>query len=219
MKIRTLDDLEDLLDSELAWRKKEMTLAINHFASSKNDLSKQYNLRGALLLIYAHWEGYIKKASEAYLEYVISKRVTYNLLKSNFLAIGIANHVENSADIKSIKNKKNIIDFVLNDLSATKFYGKSSEMVFAESNLNIEILEKICLSIGIDAEILSADKHWVDNRLLQFRNKAAHGDRISPKEINFRIEDLKLEIQTLLDKYRTLISNAAARKEYLKKGV
>ena len=216
MKIRTLDDLEDILDSELAWRKKEMTLAINHFLSSKSDLSKQYNLRGALLLIYAHWEGYIKKASEAYLEYVISKRVTYDLLKSNFLAVGLTNHIENAADIKSIKNKKNIIDFVLNDLCTTKFYGKSSEMVFAESNLNIEILKKICLSIGIDAEILSADKHWIDNRLLQFRNKAAHGERIFPGEIDFKIEDLKSEIQTLLDKYRSLISNAAVGKEYLK---
>jgi len=216
MKIRTLYDLEDELDSELAWRKKEMTLAINHFLSSKSDVSKQYNLRGALLLIYAHWEGYIKKASEAYLEYVISQRMTYDLLKSNFLAVGLANHVENAADIKGIKNKKNIIDFVLNDLSTTKFYGKSSEMVFAESNLNIEILEKICLSIGVDIKILSADKHWIDNRLLQFRNKAAHGDRIFSKEIDFKIEDLKSEIQALLDRYRNLISNAAVTKEYLK---
>jgi hypothetical protein len=216
MKIRTLDDLENILDSELAWRKKEMTLAINHFLSSTSDLSKQYNLRGALLLIYAHWEGYIKKASEAYLDYVISQRMTYALLKSNFLAVGLTNHVENASDTKSIKNKKNIIDFVLNDLSTTKFYGKSNEMVFAESNLNIEILEKICLSIGIDSTILSADKHWIDNRLLQFRNKAAHGDRIFPNEIDFKIEDLKYEIQTILDKYRNLISNAAVTKYYLK---
>jgi hypothetical protein len=217
MKVKTLIHLEDILDSELAWRKKEMSLVISNLTSAKEGSSKDHYLRVAFLLIYAHWEGYIKVASQAYLEYVISQRLTYDVLKSNFLATGLLNHLENAPSVKNIKHKKEIIDFILNDLNVTKFYGESAKMIDAESNLNIDVLEKICLSLGMEITILAADKIWIDTRLLKFRNRIAHGDKVCYNNLDFSIEELRDEIQKLLDTYRNMISNAAVMKAFLKK--
>ncbi len=53
--------------------KKRLTTLMNNFISS-NEKQKDHYLRVAIFLIYSHWEGFIKRAAEAYLEYISNQK-------------------------------------------------------------------------------------------------------------------------------------------------
>lgn len=214
MKIRSLDELDTFLDEELSWRKKELTTLMNNFASSK-EKQKDHYLRVAIFIIYAHWEGFIKKAAEAYLEYVSNQKIKFNLLNSNFLALALENHLENGFSINSIYHKKNIVDFVLDELGNHHFVYKKGQ-INTQSNLNFEVLEKICTILGVDKTMMNLDIVWLDDRLLKYRNEIAHGERLMKEKIPFKLEDLKIKIQNSLDIFKNIVSNAACQKSYLK---
>ena len=74
MKIKNLEELEDRIDDEIAWRKKELISIKNDVRSSENkDISEQSRLiRSGIAMLYAHWEGAIKSLAEYYLIYVSS---------------------------------------------------------------------------------------------------------------------------------------------------
>jgi len=205
MKIRTLTQLEDFLDEELSWRKKDLTLSLSNYLSS-NDKKKDFYLRILIFLIYSHWEGFIKKSSEVYLEYISSCKVNLSSMQSNFIALSLDNN--------DINNKKGIVDFILKDAIQYKFQFKKGQ-INTKSNLNIEILENICNAIGVNKNQLNIDLVWIDERLLKYRNAIAHGEKVVAEQITFNLSELKNKIQSNLDIYKTLISNAACTKSYL----
>src|SRR5262245_25938739 len=86
MKIRTLSQLGDLVDEELAWRKKELwdyKLEVQKRAGP----AKNMMLRAGVPLIYAHWEGLVKSVCEHYLTYVGVLRLSHDELNDEFLAL------------------------------------------------------------------------------------------------------------------------------------
>lgn len=216
MKIRSLDQLDSFLDEELSWRKKELTTLMNNFISS-NEKQKDHYLRVAIFLIYSHWEGFIKRAAEAYLEYISNQKIKFNLLNSNFLALALEDHLDNSFST-SIYHKKNIVDFVLNELGNHHFTYKKGQ-ISAQNNLKFEVLEKICTILGVDGTAMDIDIVWLDDRLLKYRNEVAHGERLIKERIPFELVDLKSKIQNSLDIFKNIVSNAACQKSYLKQQV
>ena len=66
MKIKNIEELEDRIDGELAWRKKELISIKNDIRSSENkDISERSRLiRSGIAMLYAHWEGAIKSLAE-----------------------------------------------------------------------------------------------------------------------------------------------------------
>lgn len=61
MKIRTENDLQDAIDSELAWCKRELSAVRSNIASARK-FAKDTAIRAGIALLYAHWEGSIKNA-------------------------------------------------------------------------------------------------------------------------------------------------------------
>ncbi|MFY4862826.1 MAE_28990/MAE_18760 family HEPN-like nuclease [Aliarcobacter butzleri] len=214
MKIKTITHLDDFLDQNIAWRKKELTLAINDYTSANNH-KKNYYLRVLIVTIYCHWEGFIKQSSEGYLEYISSLRLNLDTLNKNFISLCLDNYIDNFSSINNISSRNNIVSFLLNELSQNKYQFKKGQ-INTQSNLNMEVLEKICLSIGIDQSQLNIDIVWVDKRLLKYRNAISHGEKLTKEEITFELIELKDKIQNALDIYKNLISNAAYTKSYLK---
>ena len=54
------EQLENLLDEDLGWRKVE----ISDLLFLAKETQKEVVLKSVILLLYAHWEGYIKKSSK-----------------------------------------------------------------------------------------------------------------------------------------------------------
>lgn len=78
-KIKTVETLEELLMQDLAWRKKEMfSLKI---LVEKDEINEPILLRAGIALLCAHFEGFIKRASNYYIGYVAEQKKPYSELK------------------------------------------------------------------------------------------------------------------------------------------
>lgn len=75
-KIRTIDQLQTILDGEFSWRLKEIA-NLKIVVRSSDKLSRNTAVRAAIPLLYGHWEGFIKNASTHYLDYVNGQSLTY----------------------------------------------------------------------------------------------------------------------------------------------
>ena len=86
MKIVDLDALIDKIDSELSWRKKELSALKFNVEESRNFIEAEQSrfIRMGLAMLYAHWEGAIKSLAEYYLNYVANQHLYYKKLKDSF---------------------------------------------------------------------------------------------------------------------------------------
>ena len=76
MKIRTIDELQDYIDREMSWRRKELSaIKSNIFVARK--FAKNTALRSGIAILYAHWEGMVKNIAMGYLSYVSNQRLKY----------------------------------------------------------------------------------------------------------------------------------------------
>jgi hypothetical protein len=84
MKIRTSEEFYNAISDDLSWRKKELSIVRTRVDLAK---PKQANteIRSAILLLYAHWEGFNKIGCELYLEYIKQLKLTYAELSNNLL--------------------------------------------------------------------------------------------------------------------------------------
>jgi HEPN superfamily protein len=88
VKVRSLSELTEYLDDELAWRKRELTTA--KFAIARGRPHEQtMAIRGGICLLYAHWEGFVKKAAEAYLELVSRRGLRLAEVQPNIVAAAL----------------------------------------------------------------------------------------------------------------------------------
>lgn len=216
MKIRSICELEDYLDEEISWRKKEMTLAINNFQASKAKTIDHYS-RAAILMIYSHWEGFIKRCAQAYLLYINNLGIRCKDIKINFLSLALMKETDGNSSIKKIITRKAVIDFLAGELNEK--FSIDIAQIDTESNLNIEVLEGICYLVGMDASSFMQKKIWIDSRLLNYRNKIAHGEKVIYSSLDFDPKELKDEIQNLLELFKSNVLNAALLKSYLKQGL
>lgn len=209
MKIRSKEEFIDLLDKELSWRKKELTfLKGKIIANSPN--YKTY-LRSGILLLYAHWEGYIKISCEFYLSFVKYQRLHYSELRENFIALCLKNKLTEFEQTNKATIHNQMIDFVLNRL-AQRATIPNENIIKTGSNLNSSILREILSTIGLDYSAYELKNNLIDVILLKNRNSIAHGQFIELDDVEFN--ELHKEIIWMMDDIKTKLSNAAVLEEF-----
>lgn len=213
MKIRTQENLTDFLNDEIAWRKKELSTIKTNVLKSNQKLEATA-IRSGIVLLYAHWEGFIKCASEAYLEYVISRRLNYGDLTNNFIAISAKQKIKEFEDSNKATIHTQFIEFILNNHDERVQINKDN-VIKTKSNLNSIILKEIISSIGLDFSPYETKSKMIDEQLLNYRNNVAHGQilQVDAKEYIF----LHDEIRKMIDAYKTDIENAVVQSIFLKK--
>lgn len=214
MSLKTVENLSDKLDYEISWRRFELTnLRFN--VENVNGATLGTNLRSSLVLLYAHWEGFVKKSLSYYLEYVSNQKLFNNQLKHNFFALEISKEV----DIFS-KTKKNILHTQIIDSIFDKISKKSNipfkNKIDTKSNLNSDLFEELMFSVGL--ETLEYKTHYkiIDERLLGTRNQIAHGEALQQlqltKESYLELHQIMIDI---IGKLRDQIIDAARNKAYM----
>jgi len=88
MKVRNKNEFLDLIQTEKAWRGKELRNIKSLVRDSRNAFEHTVT-RAALLLLYSHWEGYIKRITELFFYYLNFKCIKYSELSINFKSLGI----------------------------------------------------------------------------------------------------------------------------------
>ena len=86
MKIKNIEELQNKINDDITWRKKEI-LDFNIFCHSNNNPS--FLTRAFFVMICAHFEGSIRYASNAYIAYISSQDIKGSDLRIEINAIAV----------------------------------------------------------------------------------------------------------------------------------
>jgi hypothetical protein len=206
MRIQTAEDLNDALSAELAWRRKEL-----HGLRSVIRLNPGNNrdslIRCGVTVLYAHWEGFVKTSSTAYLEYVSRRQLRYAELRPNFVALALRPQLNAALSTSRVEALSELVEFLL-----TKAEEKTTiqwrNAVNTKSNLSSKVFRQIVATLGLDYSYYASKEKLLDERLLLSRNNIAHGKYLLVDEDAFM--ELYDEVLEIMSHLRTQIDNAAS---------
>lgn len=210
-KIRTREQLNDFLDKDISWRKRELSAYRLLLKKNKSGVIQFCLCRGGTALLYAHWEGFIKSAAESYLRFIASQGLSYDELSNNLLAIAIKTKLNDATSSKRIKHYSDLIKFLRTELS-TRSKIPWDNTIKTQSNLSSAVLEEIIESLGFDFSLYETKRKFIDEKLVSRRNNIAHGEFLDIDEKEYEI--LHNEVVSLMDTFRNQIDNSAAMKSF-----
>jgi hypothetical protein len=214
IQIKDIERLEDLLRKDLAWRKKEI-LSLRILVE-KDQVNEPILLRSGIALLSAHFEGFIRRASNCYIAYVSGQKIKYEELKSNFIALKMEKEFKRCS-----KSEKNSVHTDLLEsyqkLSIKRFdekYFEDNGFISTHSNPGTERLKEILATIGIESDIFEMKANYIDSSLLANRNKIVHGEYSDLDRDDF-FNTFEIIIK-IIEQYEQLIIQAAEERQYLK---
>ena len=215
MKIRTLNELQDSIDAEMAWRKHELS-AIRENVVNARKSAKDTAIRAGIALLYAHWEGAIKNVATYYLEYVSVLRLPYGQLKPNFLAISIKNGLTSFQESNKTTIHTKLVTDILESNHVTSAL-PTGGIIKTGSNLNSYVFIQIMATIGLDCSPYEGAYLLIDSVLLDKRNRIAHGEHVEYLDLDEnRYCEIHEKIRNLIIQFANQVMNAAVLKQYLK---
>ena len=210
-QIKTLELLQMTLDEDLAWRKKELTTIRSLVLSKSSKETIDLHIRSGIALTYAHWEGFIKAAGQAYLAYIACQRLHFSELSNNFITIAAKGKLTEARQSNKMTAYAQITEFFMAGLDETCNLPIEIE---TKSNLSSEVLREITYILGVDYREYETKADLIDRTLLKSRNEIAHGKYLTIGLEQFL--ELLDEVIQLLNLFSNQISNAASLKTYKK---
>jgi hypothetical protein len=212
-ELRTATLILDYLDQEMAWRIKEIhqfKLAVEK-ASGKN---VDAHVRAGVSMLYAHWEGFVKGAANAYINYLSYRTVLNNEIKPCFVALGMRNKIGSIGSTARSEMAVQVITYLFDEIDKPLRLPRS-DAISAESNLNSTVFLNILGWIGIDSTPYSSRFPLIDSSLLANRNKIAHGEYLNISANRFY--ELTSDVLELLRWFKTDIENSVVTNSFLLK--
>ena len=186
----TLDEFRAELEEELRWRQEELAFFKNQLGniSSENDASRYR--KSLVLLLYSHFEGYIKIALQTYIKYLNS----LSLKRKDVLpALAASSMHKEFLAYENLDRKCAVFKTALPDDTALhRFYRRvdfieqmdefqngllhlDDTLIDTESNLWYIVLQKNLYKLGMPTTLFDAHKREIDG-LVNRRNSIAHGN-------------------------------------------
>ncbi len=211
MKIRTKEQFVDLIDKEMVWRKKELS----YLKGNVKEKSPYYktHLRSAIVMLYAHYEGFVKNSCELYLIYVKYQKLDYQQLTENFVALSLKYNLNEFQQTNKSTLHCQIVDFILNKLNQRATIPVDN-VIRTGSNLTSNILREVLTTIGMDYSAYELKNNLIDSVLLKNRNSIAHGEFLDLNEVNFN--ELYSEIFFIMEDLKNRITNFVIQESYRK---
>ena len=215
MKVRSTDELSYAVQDDLAWRRKEL-IALRGLVRRAKGLDQQTAIRAGIAVLYAHWEGFVKHAADAYLEFVVSQarrqRLTWDELDRCFLALGLRAHAPQLGEAHSAGVYRGAVDFVL-DRGPGRANVPTRGVVRTRANLKYGVLREILDGLGLDTAAYELKEKLIDYRLVDARNNVAHGHYLAVDADDF--QDLRSQVDELIDTFGKQVVDAARDQAYL----
>ena len=212
MAIRTQEELIDKIAEDHIWRVREISELKELIAlDTTSELRKRVLCRSGIALIYAHWEGFVKKSGTYFLEYVSFQRHNISELRSNFITLILKLKIDNASRSKKYSAFDEITEYILNN-SNTRARVPYKNIINTESNLSTTVLKEITWCLGIDYSVFSSKEKLIDLRLVGRRNHVAHGQQLMVDDKDFA--EMADEVMVLMNLFRNLLENSAVTGQY-----
>lgn len=210
-KIRSVEALDDAISAEIAWRKQELTTALKVIKQSTGN-TRTANVRSGVLLLYAHWEGWVKGVAQLYIRYVNTMRYPYELLSEAFLGNALKTQITtiDAATAPLVHNE--FASFIRSGLSRRAVL--SEGLIRTESNLSSTVFFDILDRLGLERRArYSLRANMIDQELVHRRNTIAHGQHLELELDDFQV--LRSDTMELLELFTDDVRNAASTGAHL----
>lgn len=220
MKSRPDEKLIFELTTALSNRKKEITDFYMYIQGCQSSGIAEILNKSFILLLYAHWEGFIKEYTIKYFSFIISQKLVLSKLTENFLLIYLKSLLKTYKVDKNIFQEKKILDLVS---KGSKFKIKIDEYfekytVGSENNLKFKNYKNICTILNYS--LIDETNVFETNleKLVHNRNSIAHTG-LKAKENTYSdildIEIMKNLIVGEMENFHSFIEKNVVNREYL----
>lgn len=207
IKSRSQEALIRLLADQSKEHKGEL-ITLKELIKNQRPHQQSVFFRLAVVMAYAHWEGFVQKSSVAYIKYVESRSLKFEELAPNFQALAYKRKM-----IKFGSLPQKISYYIeMIELADNKVELDAQKTIETKSNLNYDNFENICRSVGINCQnYWSTYKPFIDE-LVKNRCSIAHGG-LDIQSYEYADEVLTKVIE-FIDNYRTDLENLAVTDAY-----
>lgn len=222
------EQFDDFIQKELSWRKLEISQLMLFYSRIK---PADVIAKSIILLLYAHWEGFIKKSCKYYIRYVTERKVRISELTVNFHAI-VLQKAARSCIESNAQNLKQELAFLKKQekMLNKKFYIKvkvdndfDEGIIDTKHNLNSKVLKNIIEIIGVKYnDAIKTRENYIDKNLLANRNTIGHGSNLDNETLQQgaleveEIEKLKNFAVTMLDYFADVLMDYVDKEFFLK---
>lgn len=212
MKVRSAEQLQDMLAADLVWRKQEMANFRSQVAKAEYLIQRSL-LRASVALLYAHWEGFVKNSVHAFRCYLAHQKPSYEKLRPEIAAMALRAKLDELGSTTRSKIHTEVISMIRENGSSRAKISTSKDKVDTGSNLNYRRLEDLLVSIGCDCDRYAIHEDLIDAELLGSRNSIVHGEDDYIRLTEW--EDLREIIFGIMGDISNQIVNSAQFKLYL----
>ena len=209
--IRTTAQLIDRIAEDLVWRRKELSELRAMVQETEGQLRSRVVIRSAVALLYAHWEGFVKKTSAYYLEFVASHRLPYRRLSPNFVGLTLRSKFAELSASEKVSGGNALANFFCSGLDKQSNVPYRN-VIDTKSNLSSKVLLDILSALGLDDAQFSTRLNFIDTNLVNPRNHIAHGE-----ELTVSIDEYLLlhdDVIALIETYRNEVENSCVLRRY-----
>jgi hypothetical protein len=211
MKIRAVSELLDFLGDRKQARKREL-VSLSHDLSFPRGTPDARLCRAAVMLSYAHWEGFVKDAARAYVRLVSHKSRNLADLTQSFQALVCRQELLAAQPAtKRIQPHIMLVKRFTDDANRSCSIDAEAA-IDTESNLSSTVFENICFCVGLDFHSFWATYGPFIDDLLRNRCCVAHGELYTPPA-TYAKETVTFSI-VAIDRFSTEIENAAVQQKY-----
>ncbi|MDB6067607.1 MAG: hypothetical protein JWR26_3815 [Pedosphaera sp.] len=209
----TESELSFHLDSELNWRRRELS-DLKAAIRSADVIAKTVLLRALVTMAYAHWEGYVRISATKYFTHITLKKRPFRELDGQFYKNTFLARLD--AFFRSKGSTQESCSFIATILEShdSRFAYINPQLIDTKSNLNTDVIKDLCLICSFDNAFFENDRLFIDLTLLRKRNAIAHGqeDGIDVREVDTIVD----KTLALMGHFKTLIENKVYTKGYLR---
>ncbi len=200
MAIRTQGQLIDFFAENSRKRKQEL-ITLKELIQNPRKHEQSILYRLAVVMAYAHWQGFVLASASAYLEYINSKSLKCEELKIHFQALAYKNKIRSyGSPPKEISHYLEIIG-----LTEKIVQIDVNKVIDSSSNMDYQNFQNICLSVGINCQPYWLGYEPFINELVKNRCRIAHGE-FDIQEYEYAEEVLDKVIE-FINNYRTDLEN------------
>jgi len=207
----TEQDLSDLFDEDLIWRRRELS-DLKAAVKAADIVARPVLVRALIAMGYAHWEGYIRVCASRYFEFLAMRRKPYTQLERQIYINTFLVRLDALSNSRSgVEYRCQLVNDILDGQSSSfRFVHKS--LIDTKSNLNTDVVKEICLICSVDASHFEGKRIFIDQVMLKRRNAIAHGQQefMDENEVDCLVD----EILALMTYFRTLLENKVYLKQY-----
>jgi hypothetical protein len=187
------EELRSAMEIELGWRQEELAFFKNQLGNIVKDIDKDKYRKSLVLLLYSHFEGFMKICLQTYIQYINSLNKERSAFKEELIVSSMNrefNAFDNNDEKCQIFKKK-----LPEDKKLHRFYRRVNLMesidefkqnilviqddtIDTESNLWYIVLQKNLYKVGLSVDLFDEYAKDID-ALVNRRNSIAHGNEKS----------------------------------------